>query len=585
MTSNRSAIHRKLRACKLLCGLVWLGWVSGCGSEPADKAPTTTGTVIEAQAGETARGKVGPSGGTVALADGSFRLEIPAGALASETEIALTPLLVDGQRIAIRMEPAGTTFATPAVAVEKVPGGTAPRTRVAILMSESGTPQAAPWLDPVVLPDGTLETRAQVQHFSLLLAFQNSDVGVVEAEQLAGPSPWQRRVGTTFFNPVRFRLATRTSGALYAVHDSKTGKYPNIGGTLRSTGDLVIRTSHAFTFQVVHATPDLEDLKLPLSETQSPVIAHGYHCPNTSSGTIRNVERIAGAFSLELTGYKTDSAPTPGNIYLKPGETKPIPIPDVLYHSPTTDVQCIDSGSVSKALQLLAADAKAVLPRHKAAWLGECTKLSNNASCEIPKLAQAIGAVLDPVLTLGPNAVQRLEAAFPCGDGPNGHTVCAPGAKFSEGDWVWLQQGLHDDVPLADPKGTFQHAFVFDADGIPTNNYVPAPKFPGDFFAGTDKWYELLYAPGAGWSAKIRDVRKGLAVVPSMARFVISGRDIALFLPRAELDGASPSFRASAFRHEGDYGLQGGPWSGSYFPALTAPLLPAASGASIGVPE
>ena len=55
-----------------------------------------------------------------------------------------------------------------------------------------------------------------------------------------------------------------------------------------------------------------------------------------------------------------------------------------------------------------------------------------------------------------------------------------------------------DDIPLADATSSFQHAFVFDADGSTANNYVPPVAYPDDFLAGTDKWYQLFYAPQGG---------------------------------------------------------------------------------------
>jgi hypothetical protein len=143
-----------------------------------------------------------------------------------------------------------------------------------------------------------------------------------------------------------------------------------------------------------------------------------------------------------------------------------------------------------------------------------------------------------------------------------------------------------DDIPLADPTSLFQHAFVFDADGNTQNNYVPPAQYPDDFFAGTDKWYQLFYTPDAGFTLKVVDARISTSnPVASNARMVVAGRELSAFIPRAELDGTAPGFRVSTFRHEGDYGLQGGPWDASYYPPLGEPLMPAAAGEPIVVPE
>jgi hypothetical protein len=163
--------------------------------------------------------------------------------------------------------------------------------------------------------------------------------------------------------------------------------------------------------------------------------------------------------------------------------------------------------------------------------------------------------------------------------------LCSSGGAFAPGDWVFLTSTMLDDLVLDDPKGIYQLAYVFDADGVESNNYAASSEYPGDFFIGTDKWYEALYTPATGWELKVRDVRQGFAEVPSDARLILAGREMALLLPRSELDGATPRFRVTTFRHEGDYGFEGGPWSGMYFPLLDAALLEAAGGEVIVVPE
>lgn len=72
---------------------------------------------------------------------------------------------------------------------------------------------------------------------------------------------------------------------------------------------------------------------------------------------------------------------------------------------------------------------------------------------------------------------------------------------------------------------------------------------------------------------KATDVRAGFAEVPTGARFVVQGRELAFLVPRAELDGPAPSYRATSFWHEGDWGAGGSPWSGDYVPDLDEPLF------------
>jgi hypothetical protein len=238
------------------------------------------------------------------------------------------------------------------------------------------------------------------------------------------------------------------------------------------------------------------------------------------------------------------------------------------------------------ALALQPDDGKALLDLLKSGDDGACTPLSDDSMCVNPEEAQRLALMLDPLLEVSPAAATRLfHEVFPCGDGPVGRTVCASPGPPPAGEWVFLENVFGADVVLDDPVGIYQHAWVFDADGIASNNYVPGPQFPKDFFAGTDKWYELTYAPGPGWAARVRDVRLGIVDVASHARFVIVDDEIGIFLPRSELDGAAPTFRTTAFRHEGDYGLSGGPWSGDYYPVLDQPLLAVDTGTPIVVPE
>jgi len=213
---------------------------------------------------------------------------------------------------------------------------------------------------------------------------------------------------------------------------------------------------------------------------------------------------------------------------------------------------------------------------------GRGTLHSNGRLYAEPEPAQRMTNLLDPLLDLSPAAAQRLfGSVFPCGAGPAGRTICASSQPAPAGRYVFLIVKFEGDIPLNDPTRLYQYAFVFDADGRTNNNFQPSPQFPNDFFAFTDKWYELNYSPQAGWRARVRDVRRRLAEVPSNARFVIAGRELAVFIPVSEFDIPVPTFRATAFCHTGDFGLQGGPWSGDYFPPVNGPLLPVAGSDSV----
>jgi hypothetical protein len=167
-------------------------------------------------------------------------------------------------------------------------------------------------------------------------------------------------------------------------------------------------------------------------------------------------------------------------------------------------------------------------------------------------------------------------ATFPPGQGPEGFTVAAtPSAPLAAGDHCVFTLAVQEPIPLADPTQRFQYAFVFDSDLAAGNNWVPAPAFLDDFFAGTDRWYELNYAPSTGWQLRCRTVAAGnvLATVPSAARAILSGDTLLLVVPRSEFVVANPPFRATTFAHLGDFG-QNPPytWSGDPTPTVAEGL-------------
>ncbi len=171
-------------------------------------------------------------------------------------------------------------------------------------------------------------------------------------------------------------------------------------------------------------------------------------------------------------------------------------------------------------------------------------------------------------------SLEDLNALFPCGDGPVGFTICASSSPFPSDRYVLLVTKFEGDIPLQHDSHIYQYGLVFDADGETQNNYIPFPAFPNDFFAYTDKWYELTYYPGSGWQLKVTDVRLDYATVSSNARVVIAGSEMAWFIPRSELDSDMAGWRITSFVHTGDFGFSGGFWSADYNPLINEPLIP-----------
>jgi hypothetical protein len=195
-------------------------------------------------------------------------------------------------------------------------------------------------------------------------------------------------------------------------------------------------------------------------------------------------------------------------------------------------------------------------------------------SCDLAKYNYVYLPVVQRAAKRGPAAVLD-EDRFPPGAGPVGFTVTPDiSAPDPESDLLILSMILQEDVPLSDPTYLYQYGFVFDQDGNQSNNFVPLPRFSNDFFQNTDKWYEVLYTPQSGWRLKVTDARNGGFVqVASAARAVINGNSITLAVPVSEFGVARPSFRLSAFRHTGDFGLNPPhDYSADYVPEPMDPL-------------
>lgn len=165
---------------------------------------------------------------------------------------------------------------------------------------------------------------------------------------------------------------------------------------------------------------------------------------------------------------------------------------------------------------------------------------------------------------------------FPVGAGANGYTVSAtPGATLQQDDYVTFWMSCEDDIPLQSTTEFYQYAFVCDADAEPSNNFVPAPAFPDDFFGGTDRWYELNYSPNGTWVLTCKVIGPGntINVVASGARAIIRGDSIVMVVPRGEFAVPNPPFRVSTFAHTGDFG-QDPPftWSGDPTPTVAEGL-------------
>ncbi len=172
-------------------------------------------------------------------------------------------------------------------------------------------------------------------------------------------------------------------------------------------------------------------------------------------------------------------------------------------------------------------------------------------------------------------AVER-GVPFPCGAIAGGYVVCpVDQAADVSGPHFVLSMGLDAAVPISDPVNSYQYGFVFDVDGNPNNNYVPAPQFPEDFFQGTDRWYFVTYSPAAGWELfAVNATTPGTPQrILTDSKVVILGNVLMLIVPTGEFPIAAPPFRVTSFRHTGNFGVNGN-FDVSYHPGLDDPLEP-----------
>ncbi len=562
------------------------------GAMTADGAAGTA--QISLAVGEAKKAMIGVEGGTIVLENEKFSLEVPKDALKQATEITVRPLKSGEHLFAVELEPSGLVFdkaATGRILVEQV--SAQEKWVTPVLFDDSGKPE--PVKQVALEKDageaaGFHKVRFDVPHFSILVLYQglapSSGQSIVENESLAPALPWSLPVGVIFNAPYRANLIGEMVQTTFCQQGGSETCTPF------TTDAQVIAAATIFEHEVsgaVREAPQINDISPRAFGRNTPAtVFPGFACRQAGSGSA----------SVEPVTHLTVRAVLPNLRILDKGHAgltarwveggqaqadfEAVQIHDAYDYDPIT---CTDGGSIVGAMALTDPDVLTLIALAKGGWMGGCVLHSNGQACQVPGLGTWLYSVTDPVLQLGPNGAARFESAFPCGEGPVGTTLCASGNAFSEGDWVYVAATVAEDLVLDDSTGSYQLAFVFDADGNANNNYVPAPQYPNDFFQGTDKWYQALYTPGSGWELQVSDQRLGGGQVVSDARFILAGRQLALLLPRSELDGSSPRFRVTAFRHEGDYGLSGGPWSASYAPALNEPLFPAASGTPIVVPE
>lgn len=147
-------------------------------------------------------------------------------------------------------------------------------------------------------------------------------------------------------------------------------------------------------------------------------------------------------------------------------------------------------------------------------------------------------------------------------------------ANLEEGLYLFVWQTMLAPIPQSDPTQLLQYAFVADRDRQVVNNYRGQAPFEDDYFDATDLWFSLEYDPQGGWQFVVTNALNGnLMPRASAALGIISGETNMFVIPVSEFDGSSTiAARWTAFAHEGDFGQEGGPWSGDTTPPVGAAL-------------
>jgi hypothetical protein len=131
----------------------------------------------------------------------------------------------------------------------------------------------------------------------------------------------------------------------------------------------------------------------------------------------------------------------------------------------------------------------------------------------------------------------------------------------------------------ADPSTTRVYGLFMDDDGDDSDNFGFVPPFTESFIRNTEYWYQLQIDPDGTRTMWVDGYRDGTPGVPRYSSAVVIEFESTLvwLIPRAEIPGDAPAYRASAFATTGDPTLppdpaeSGGDASGA---SAAEPLLP-----------
>jgi hypothetical protein len=172
------------------------------------------------------------------------------------------------------------------------------------------------------------------------------------------------------------------------------------------------------------------------------------------------------------------------------------------------------------------------------------TWIEDNAPCDSVPLQEGGFSVCPGELSLGNTGIPRY-----------GVPKSRAQWSFPVGDTYLFAMTLAGDVPIHDDDH-YIYSLVLDADGAPQNNFQAQPPFTWDYYQGTDQWYELIWNPEEDeWSLTVRG--PNFSQMESQARVLVAGNLVVFFVPEDEIEVENPSFRLTAFMHDGSFSPAG----------------------------
>ena len=167
-------------------------------------------------------------------------------------------------------------------------------------------------------------------------------------------------------------------------------------------------------------------------------------------------------------------------------------------------------------------------------------------------------------------------APFAC---DSSEVVCAAQAgDVWWGSYYLFVAILEGDLPTQ-PADHYQFSVAADRDDDLTDNLVPSPYYPLDFWADGDTFLAFEGDPTNGWSAHTYTYTPPLGVFPgaieeradTQLRVIFRGNALVWMVTQGDLPFADPWYRFTSFRHDGTWGMPG-PWSADLEPPVGEPM-------------